>query len=471
MEVEVAQSLDAEQHFWTGVDNVVTGPSDTYELIDDALRSYLEFTAEHKKDFLLSEYDVARCCYKLLDAPLFQVNQEYVRRQFLYCLLQEDEADTLHLVAAVLLYDGRTNDTAFEMMQCEGAFPRLVELVRDRRDDDIGLYRLLLELLFEMSRIQKLGREDLVTVDDNFILYLLQLIEQLSDDADDPYHYPVIRVLLALNEQYMCLASAPILSTFGPSYRTFGENLILLLNREAALAPQLLILKLLYLLFTTPSTYEYFYTNDLHVLVDVIIRNLLDLDPGVSRVDDDRDGHRALRHTYLRVLCPLLKNTQLAREGNNYKREEVRRLLFLLVNRSTAHFAPVDETVIRLVIRCKQIAWLRDEGDEQDQEMDRKLAQVAPKDTDVANKLLGMSIGEGGESSLSVVEVAAKVTKEKPSVPAPRRRKKKHAQTADQNGSQNGGLKPPPVDMSASFSSEEAREGDRSPFADDNETI
>ncbi|KAI7665587.1 hypothetical protein KC319_g7164 [Hortaea werneckii] len=470
MEVEVAQSLDAEQHFWTGVDNVVTGPSDTYELIDDALRSYLEFTAEHKKDFLLSEYDVARCCYKLLDAPLFQVNQEYVRRQFLYCLLQEDEADTLHLVAAVLLYDGRTNDTAFEMMQSEGAFPRLVELVRDRRDDDIGLYRLLLELLFEMSRIQKLGREDLVTVDDNFILYLLQLIEQLSDDADDPYHYPVIRVLLALNEQYMCLASAPILSTFGPSYRTFGENLILLLNREAALAPQLLILKLLYLLFTTPSTYEYFYTNDLHVLVDVIIRNLLDLDPGVSRVDDDRDGHRALRHTYLRVLCPLLKNTQLAREGNNYKREEVRRLLFLLVNRSTAHFAPVDETVIRLVIRCKQIAWLRDEGDEQDQEMDRKLAQVAPKDTDVANKLLGMSIGEGGESSLSVVEVAAKVTKEKPSVPAPRRRKKKNAQTADQNGSQNGGLKPPPVDMSASFSSEEAREGDRSPFADDNET-
>ncbi|KAI6845562.1 hypothetical protein KC358_g3246 [Hortaea werneckii] len=469
MEAEVSQSLDHEQQFWAGVDSVVTGPSETYELIDDVLRSYLEFTAEHKKDFLLSGYDVARCCYKLLDAPLFQVNQEYVRRQFLYCLLQEDEADTLHLVAAVLLYDGRTNDTAFEMMQSEGAFPRLVELVRDRRDDDIGLYRLLLELLFEMSRIQKLGREDLVTVDDNFILYLLQLIEQLSDDADDPYHYPVIRVLLALNEQYMCLASAPILSTFGPSYRTFGENLILLLNREAALAPQLLILKLLYLLFTTPSTYEYFYTNDLHVLVDVIIRNLLDLDPGVSRVDDDRDGHRALRHTYLRVLCPLLKNTQLAREGNNYKREEVRRLLFLLVNRPTAHFAPVDETVIRLVIRCKQIAWLRDEGDEQDQEMDRKLAQVAPKDTDVANKLLGMSIGEGGESSLSVVEVAAKVTKEKPSVPAPRRRKKKNAQTADQNGSQNGGLKPPPVDMSASVSSEEAREGDRSPFADDNE--
>ena len=38
-----------------------------------------------------------------------------------------------------------------------------------------------------------------------------------------------------------------------------------------------MILKLLYLLFTTTATYEYFYDNDLRVLVDVIIRNLLDL--------------------------------------------------------------------------------------------------------------------------------------------------------------------------------------------------
>lgn len=34
------------------------------------------------------------------------------------------------------------------------------------------------------------------TVNDDFILYLFQLIEALSDDADDPYHYPVIRVLV-----------------------------------------------------------------------------------------------------------------------------------------------------------------------------------------------------------------------------------------------------------------------------------
>ena len=41
---------------------------------------------------------------------------------------------------------------------------------------------------------------------------------------------------------------------------------------------QLLVLKILFLLFTTKGTSEYFYTNDLCVLVDVFLRELVDLD-------------------------------------------------------------------------------------------------------------------------------------------------------------------------------------------------
>lgn len=41
---------------------------------------------------------------------------------------------------------------------------------------------------------------------------------------------------------------------------------------------QLLVLKILYVLFTTKGTSEYFYTNDLRVLVDVFLRELVDLD-------------------------------------------------------------------------------------------------------------------------------------------------------------------------------------------------
>lgn len=35
-----------------------------------------------------------------------------------------------------------------------------------------------------------------VLVDDEFVKYLFALIEELSSDYNDPYHYPVIRVLV-----------------------------------------------------------------------------------------------------------------------------------------------------------------------------------------------------------------------------------------------------------------------------------
>lgn len=131
-----------------------------------------------------------------------------------------------------------------------------------------------------------------------------------------------------------------ILSHHGPHYQTFGENLILLLNRETETSLQLLILKLLYLLFTTPLTHEYFYTNDLRVLLDVIIRNLLDLPNELI----------ALRHTYLRVLYPLLAHTQLS-QAPYYKRDEILRTLSLLSAGGSGHFESADETTLRLTER------------------------------------------------------------------------------------------------------------------------
>ena len=180
-----------------------------------------------------------------------------------------------------------------------------------------------------------------------------------------------------MNEQFMVAAHDPdhakrttsltnkvvkVLSAQGSKYKTFGENIILLLNREDETSLQLLTLKLLYLLFTTPPTYEYFYTNDLHVLVDILIRNLLDLPEEAS----------ALRHTYLRVLYPLLSHTQL-QQPPHYKREEIRKLLIVLSGAQLAdqadspdsnshwtHFDAIDDTTKRLVRRCRDVNWIAD---------------------------------------------------------------------------------------------------------------
>jgi len=215
-----------------------------------------------------------------------------------------------------------------------------------------------------------------------------------------------------LNEQYMVAATtaavdpvspnAPltnrvvkVLSLHGPLYRTFGENIILLLNRETETSLQLLILKLLYLLFTTRATYEYFYTNDLRVLLDVIIRNLLDLP----------NDAMSLRHTYLRVLYPLLAHTQLNHRPH-YKRDEILKVLAILGGSDSVHFAPADETTVRLVERVSKVPWLAEPG-----------AAAA----DVSRQFLGISLSRSETaSSVSVVDVA--VVTEKPGIKTPSRK-------------------------------------------------
>jgi hypothetical protein len=48
------------------------------------------------------------------------------------------------------------------MMHSESTFPRLIELVQlDSVQEDVKLHQMLLELLYESSRVQRLTLEDL----------------------------------------------------------------------------------------------------------------------------------------------------------------------------------------------------------------------------------------------------------------------------------------------------------------------
>lgn len=190
-----------------------------------------------------------------------------------------------------------------------------------------------------------------------------------------------------------------MLSLHRDSYRSFGENIILVLNRETETSQQLLILKALYLLFTTKATYEYFYTNDLKVLLDIILRNLMDLP----------EEKTSLRHTYLRVLYPLLAHTQLS-QPPHYKRDEIQKALRVLIG-GGAHFAPTDETTLRLVGRVSDVEWLRADGSP---------SPASSPERKTKPKFLGISLPDSqAASSVSVMDVAA-VT-EKPGIKTPSR--------------------------------------------------
>ncbi|ODH39667.1 hypothetical protein ACO22_01811 [Paracoccidioides brasiliensis] len=475
MELEASYNTsEDEKLFWDGFEAIFHMPCDSHAEIDNVLRAYLQLTTQHKDTLFYSKDKISQCSERLIASELFIANADYIRRQIIYCVLQDDAPDVLFVTASFLLFDGRQNEHTFEMMNMEGAFVRLLELIQSSElldgDGGAGLHQLLMNLIYEMCRIQRIKFEDLVLVDDDFIKHLYEIIEKLSDDAHDPYHYSVIRVLLVLNEQFMVSAHDPlpersssvpltnkvikILSTCGSAYKTFGENIILLLNRESETSLQLLTLKLLYLLFTTPPTYEYFYTNDLRVLVDILIRNLLDLPEEAA----------ALRHTYLRVLYPLLAHTQL-RYPPHYKREELKKLLGILVRGQFStdteeterilHFDDVDETTKRLVFRCGQVEWLNDPDESRQRQPqdatdpsmwgsvdERSTPNTSPSASPEPNsphvlikrrssqiisnvhhkrpENVGMNLETARSSSASVVEVAA--YKEKPGVKVPSRK-------------------------------------------------
>lgn len=123
---------------------------------------------------------------------------------------------------------------------------------------------------------------------------------------------------------------------------------------------QLLVLKMLYILFNTKGLSEYFYTNDLCVLVDVFLREIVDLDEESESVRNYFDtvsssnlDNLQLRHTYLRVLHPLLTKTQL--HSLPYKRTQIVRALESLI--ANQEIREVSSTTKRLVDRCLHGEW------------------------------------------------------------------------------------------------------------------
>lgn len=324
---------------------------------------------------------------KLFYSSIFKSNKAYVRRKLISLLLKDGELGLARkiLVGAFLLIDGRLNPPTLEMMQEESAIACIVNTLWKRQSESIRLRRIFLELMYELCKAQKLRLQDLEVISSQFVMHLYTSIEERDDYDHDPYGYAIIKVLLALNEQYMIasydlsvkqeLDDIPLRrATSFPlteqernrncyshhipnkifetlvhqrdNFRVFGENIVFLLNRGPDDCLQLMVLKFLYLIFTTPETYDCLYLNDLKVIVDVFIRELCNLS-----LEEER-----LRHTYLRVLHPLLQNTELSRES--YKRDEIVGVLEDMSENASKSVVDISETTQRLAFRCLFVEWL-----------------------------------------------------------------------------------------------------------------
>ncbi|TFY72553.1 hypothetical protein EVG20_g431 [Dentipellis fragilis] len=430
----VVYLIDNAQQFWSELDEILHIPLNaTLSKLDSSLKRFVSFCASYHEQFLQSPLQLEYACDLLLDSELFTFHSERM------CEIMTDEGGSntdphqqLILYNILLQYGRRNSAFLRTYKRWQPLVPLLMDHVLVDIDPDIDdvysgsstgpstgwkgmsipieamLRSLSVRLLYEVCRASKLSVQELRIFDDSFIEHLFDMVEQTRNMQDDTFNYSVIKLIVALNEQFMVAAlKGPnaestrqtnanqlgdnrvlqvLVTRLGLS-QTFGENMIFMLNRASRspedLVMQLLVLKMLYMLFTTKGTCEYFYTNDLCVLVDVFLRELADLD----------EDAESLRHTYLRVLHPLLTKTQLRQTP--YKRPQIVRALESLI--SNPDIREVTPTTKRLVERCLGGEWclnLRKAVNEDLAAQENELLRTAsPSNDRIAQQTVAGTIG------------------------------------------------------------------------------
>lgn len=187
-----------------------------------------------------------------------------------------------------------------------------LELVQDMLIAPDNLEKLselsvMLIMIFSAGHKMPIGHFDLMRHD--FVHFMLNLIEHpLEDDQTEFLSDVMINLLLAFNLQFDNFMENTILEAMQQvkTSKSFTEKILLLINREEdpvfvlkhTKPPINSVIKILVDLFSIPETTLLFYTNDIKVLIDILVRQLSDLSAGDP-----------LRKWYLELCRRILRNT------------------------------------------------------------------------------------------------------------------------------------------------------------------
>ncbi|EEB15455.1 conserved hypothetical protein [Pediculus humanus corporis] len=188
-----------------------------------------------------------------------------------------------------------------------------MELARDMKTNPRNIPRLnysslLLTMIFSMGEPMPINH--LEHLGSDFIDFLLNHIENPPDtDVEDQVPDLFIALILSYNLQFKNSQDNVVVKSLSqrPVAKVFTEKILLLLNREDdpvrifehEPAPRNSILKIFIDIFSHRNTANLFYTNDVKVLIDIIVRQLADLSP-----DDQR------RNQYLQLCKLVMRNSE-----------------------------------------------------------------------------------------------------------------------------------------------------------------
>ncbi|KAG4300912.1 hypothetical protein PCANB_002821 [Pneumocystis canis] len=375
----VCYEIDNELQFWEELTDILFSFEKSQKYLDIYIKNFLNFTTIYGVNkYLKKDADYELCCYKFLSSDLFISNKDYIRHELITMINDQDKLQYFYILYWILFSDAQLYPETYKLMKDKGSFESLIITVWKHFQTSPEVHRLGLKLLYEICHMHQLTYNELFFIQEEFLCFMFELMEK-NAYIEDSYILSIIKFILVINNQYILqflpfhLRHSPeiskhnkgnspanfvmnILKKKGNMYKTFGENIIFILNRQKDTYLEFLILKQLYLLFTTKETFEYFYINDLKVLVDIFIKKLYDFP----------EENEKLYHTYLRVFYYLLKNTQL-KNPPYYKQDQLQKLFQTL--KQTIQFQTtrdINSAVEKLLIRCIRINWLKDNKQKND---------------------------------------------------------------------------------------------------------
>ncbi|KAM8718333.1 hypothetical protein ACLKA7_000150 [Drosophila subpalustris] len=323
------------------------------QLYNGAINPYLEAVAVHvtgkvptPKELLGITHDAKRLQY--LFAQLADCKNDTEQRTW---MLYEDEEDIIQFLEELveILNNADENISCYEMscdqylmfinlvqyyqMETRWSIKRLLlktftaachldhiivdilltsvlplEIVEDMKTHFANLDRFkqlvkMLTIIFSLGQPMPVNHQDYLGV--HFASFLLEIVEGNNPELLVDM---VIALILAFNQQFTEHTVNVIIEAMQnlPTAKVFTEKLLLLLNREDDPTRLLkhhnehinTVLRMFIDIFSHPDTAGMFYTNDIKVLIDIVVRQLSDLDAG-----------NALRPCYLELCRRILRNT------------------------------------------------------------------------------------------------------------------------------------------------------------------
>ncbi|SCV99814.1 LAFE_0B03092g1_1 [Lachancea fermentati] len=384
-------SSDVAQ-FWGSMERLLEIEDEKDEaVVNSELVSYVKKASDNYKEYLHTEQDIYRLALILTQSKLFQNNREFCLSKLLsllsvdlletnlkfiisYIILCASKSDSslleilLQFQGFTVIYNNLYNHFAYLSRYGEERFlsNKVTEEQSDLTDIEFeiieGLKQIstvLMGILFQIFKYSKCDIGNIGIVDDFFVYFLMKSIR--SDTTDDIFNNTKFKLLLALNEQYMIFSYQYEVENKVYKYlinnsvsKNFMELLLLMFNRVTDRSLQIMMCKIIYLILTSDEDLarDFFYLNDLHVFVDVLLRELKDIS----------EDEELIRNTFLRVLFPLLKNTELI--NSHYRRSDLVEVLEYLSSLdnicSTEEIKREHKTTSRLALKClNQVEWLQ----------------------------------------------------------------------------------------------------------------